>query len=99
MGGGNLLQEADLMPEFDQCILDAESDDDFTACLQQVHTSSLDELSGILAKEGCEILSAVDDGTVVSLIAQVLHTVKSEGLDGFSPVSLRKLALRACVSA
>lgn len=87
------------MEEIDQCILDAASDDDFAACLQQVHSSTLDELSGVIVKEGCNLLEAADDGTVVGLLGQVLHTVKEEGLEALDVSSLRRLALRACVSA
>lgn len=88
-----------LMEEFEQCIFEASSDDDFTACVQQVHLSSLDELSSVIVKESCDILSSKDDGTIVSLVAHVLHTARSEGIDALEIVSLRRLALRACVSA
>lgn len=87
------------MEEIEQCILDAASDDDFAACLQQVHTSTLDELSDVIVKEGCSLLDAADDGTVVGLLGHVLHTVKAEGLNALDVSSLRRLALRACVSA
>lgn len=95
----NSAEEAALMREFDECLLDAASDDDFTACVQQVHASSLDELSTVIVKEGCDLLSAADDGTVVSMLGQVLHTVRTEGVEALGMLSLRRMALRACVSA
>lgn len=86
-----------LVEELDQCILDASSEDDFTACLQQLHSSSLDELSGLIVKEGCDALGSYDDdGTVLGLVGQLLHSAKEEGLQA---ISFRKLALRAGVSA
>jgi len=89
----------DLLEEFDQCIVDASSEDDFNACVHQIHDSSLDELSVAIVREGCELLSSHDDGTVVGLLGQVLHTVKSEGTEALDTVSLRRIALRACVTA
>lgn len=88
-----------LAEEFDQCILDASSDDDFAACLQQMHTSSLDELSGVIVKEGCNLLEAADDGTAVSLLANALQTVREEGLEALGMERMRRMAVRACVSA
>jgi len=82
--------------ELDQCIIDASSEDDFTACLQQLHSSSLDELSGLIVKEGCDALGSNDDGTVLGLVANMLHTAKEEGIEA---ISFRKLAVRAGVSA
>merc|ERR1712167_522649 len=89
--GSEMLSE-----ELDQCILDASSEDDFTACLQQLHSSSLDEISGLIVKEGCDALGSYDDGTVLGLVGQLLHTAKEEGIQA---ISIRKLAVRAGVSA
>lgn len=79
----------------DACLLDATTEEDFTACIQQMHSTSLDELSSIIVRESCDILNNADDGTIVGLLGQVLHTAKEEGLQA---ISLRRLALKACVS-
>merc|ERR1712137_735088 len=87
-----------LMEELDACLIDAGSADDFSACLQQVGSSSLDELSGVLVKEGCNILGSADDGTAYSMLGHLLHTVKAEGLEALELASLRRMAVRMCVS-
>jgi len=85
-----------LSEEFDMCIVDAATDDDLSACLSQAHSTSLDELSSLIVREGCEVLNSKDDGTLIGLVGQVLHTAKEEGIEA---LAFRKLAVRACVSA
>lgn len=65
--------------EFEECIVDAESHGgDISACLtDQVKSSSLEELSTAIAKEGTTLLQGMaDDGTVSCLVYNLLSTAK-----------------------
>lgn len=61
---------------FDECILDAEGEDGLMECMEQIHTSSLEEISGLIAKEGASLLATADDGTLSCLVYHLLDTVK-----------------------
>lgn len=83
--------------ELEQCLLDATTDSNIEACMRQIQGTSLDELSVAIANSGCEYLSSADDGTIAGIVGQLLHAAKDEG--ALSLPSLRRLAVRSCVSA
>jgi len=86
--------------ELDQCIVDASGDSAIQLCVEQFHSTSLDELSSLIVKEGCEMISLNDDGTMIGLLGQILHTIKQEGFgEVIQGKQLKRLASKACVAA
>ena len=65
--------------EFEACLVDAEGDEDeISACLRtQLESSSLDELSAAIAKEGAALLqSTMDDNTLSCIVYNLLDTAR-----------------------
>lgn len=65
--------------EFETCLVDAEGNEgEISACLlTQIESSSLDELSAAIAKEGAALLqSTMDDSTMSCLVYNLLDTMK-----------------------
>lgn len=87
------------MSGFDHCFVDASSNDVVMACLQQVHLATLDDVSISIVNE---VLNSKEDGTLLSILANVVQSGMEGGSNGVSPleaVSLKRMAFRACVSA
>jgi len=86
--------------ELEQCIVDASDDSAVQLCVQQFQSSGLDELSSLIVKEGCQMISSNDDGTMIGILGQIMHTAKNEGFaQVFQGEQLKRLATKACVAA